>query len=281
MRVLRFARVALCALAAAAVSGCIQSSTLIKLKPDGSGTIEQTTTMNADAVAQLSALAAMSDDKNKDKNPGAKGSLDDLFSDAEARRAVSKMGEGVTFVSSQKIDTPERKGMKAIYAFTDIRKLRVNEMSMPGAAESGASGAAPQDPPMTFAFKQLPGGNGVLTILQPGIDKAMTSAQGKADTTVDPKMAAQGLDMAKAFMKGLKVDVAVQVPRLVKTNSSYVEGGTVTLLSMDFDKVLADPAALERLNKAKSLADSKSLLKDVKGIKVNLEPQLTIEFAGR
>jgi len=284
MRVLRLARVALFALAAAAVSGCIQSSTLIKLKPDGSGTIEQTTTMNADAVAQLSALAAMSDDKNKDKKPGAKGSLDDLFSDAEARSAVSKMGEGVTFVSSQKIDTPERKGMKAIYAFTDIRKLRVNEMSMPGAAESGASGAAHKDPPMTFTFRQLPGGNGVLTILQPGIDEAMTGAQGKAgkaDTTVDTNMTAQGLDMAKAFMKGLKVDVAVQVPRLVKTNSSYVEGGTVTLLSMDFDKVLADPQALERLNKAKSLADSKTLLKDVKGIKVNLEPQVTIEFAGR
>jgi len=63
MRMFRIARLALCAVAAAAVSGCIQSSTLIKMKPDGSGTIEQTMTMNADAVAQFSALAAMGDDK--------------------------------------------------------------------------------------------------------------------------------------------------------------------------------------------------------------------------
>jgi hypothetical protein len=94
-------------------------------------------------------------------------------------------------------------------------------------------------------------------------------------------MAEQGLEMAKAFMKGLKIDVLIQVPRVVRTNSPYVEGGTVTLLSMDFDKVLADPKMLERMNGAKTLADTKAALKDFKGIKINLEPQVTIEFAGR
>jgi len=94
-------------------------------------------------------------------------------------------------------------------------------------------------------------------------------------------MAQQGIEMMKTFMKGLKIDVAVQVPRVIKTNSAYVDGRTVTLLSMDFDQVLADPKMLERMNNAKTLADSKALLKDFKGIKVNLQPQLTIEFAGR
>lgn len=282
-RVIRHARVALCALAAAVLSGCIQSSTLIKMKPDGSGTIEQTMTMSAEAISQLTALSAMSDDKDKDKKKA--GGLDDLFSDADARTAASKLGEGVTFVSSQKIDTAERKGMKAVYAFTDIRKLKVDEVSMPGGgAASGAGSMAPKDPPMTFSFQQLPSGNGLLTINQPGIEKAMTEAGSKpkpAANQPDPKMAAAGLEMAKQFLKGLKIDIAVQVPRVVKTNSSYVSGGTVTLLSMDFDQVLANPALMDRMNNAKTLADTKALLKDVKGFKVNLEPSLSIEFAGR
>lgn len=281
MPVFRVTRVALAAIAAAAVSGCIQSSTVIKMKPDGSGNIEQTITMSAEAIAQLSALSAMSEDK--DKKP--KGSFDDLFSDKDARAAAAKMGQGVTFVSSEKIDTPDRKGLKAVYAFTDIRKLSLEEMHAPGGAsgDAAAMGAPSKNPPMTFQFTQLPGGNGLLTILQPGVDKALkeTPATGKPDTTVDPKMAEQGIDMMKTFMKGLKIDIAVQVPRVVKTNSPYVDGGTVTLLSMDFDKVLADPAMLQRMNGAKTLADAKALLKDVKGIKVNLEPQVTIEFAGR
>ncbi len=284
MRLFRTARIALCVLVAAAVSGCIQSSTVIKMKPDGSGTIEETMTMNAEAVAQFSAMAAMGD---KDKQ-GGKGSLDDMFSDKDARGAAAKMGQGVTFVSSEKIDTPDRKGMKAIYAFTDIRKISLEEMNAPGGVGSDAGGMSPgskKDPPMTFQFQQLPSGNGLLTILQPGVEKAMNNTS-KPDTSVDnqkidPKIADQGLEMMKTFMKGLKVDVVVQVPRLVKTNSAYVNGGNVTLLSMDFDQVLADPTALKRMNDAKSLDDTKALLKGVKGVKVNLEPQLTIEFAGK
>jgi hypothetical protein len=281
MRVFRFARIALGVLAAAAVSGCLQSSTVIKMKPDGSGTIEQTTTMNADAVAQFSALAAMGSDKDKKG-----GSLDDLFSEKDARAAAAKMGQGVSFVSSEKIDTPDRKGLKANYAFTDIRKISVEELNAPGGMsnDSGMTPGAKKDPPMTFQFQQLPGGNGLLTILQPGVDKAMNStpaAKPEATTAVDPKMAEQGLEMMKTFMKGLKVDIVVQVPRLVKTNSAYAQGGTVTLLSMDFDQVLSDPEALKKMNDAKSLDDTKAVLQGLKGIKVNLQPQLTIEFAGK
>lgn len=282
MRVFRVARVALAALAAAAISGCIQSSTLIKMKPDGSGTIEQTMTMSAEAVAQFSALAAMGNDK--DKKPGT-GGFDDLFSEKEARAAAAKMGQGVTFVSSEKIDAPDRKGLKAIYAFTDIRKLSLEELHAPGGGNAAAgmsvTTSEAKDPPMTFDFKQLPGGNGLLTILQPNVEKALNTDKPASKDAVDPKMAEQGIEMMKAFMKGLRIDVAIQVPRVVKTNSPYVDGGTVTLLSMDFDKVLADPKALERMNGLTTLADTKAALKDFKGIKINLEPQITIEFAGK
>jgi len=280
MRVLRVARVAIAVIAAAAVSGCLQSSTIIKMKPDGSGTLEETMTISAEAAGQLSALAAMGDDKNK-----GKGGIDDLFSEKEARDAAAKMGQGVTFVSSEKIDMPDRKGLKAIYAFTDIRKLSLEEMHAPnmgGDAGGMATTAAAKDPPMTFDFKQLPDGHGLLTINQPGVDKALNSGDAKpAAKDVDPKMAAQGIEMAKAFMKGMKIDVVIQVPRVVKTNSPYVDGGGVTLLSMDFDKVLADPKALERMNGLTTLSETKAALKDFKGIKINLEPQVTIEFAGK
>jgi hypothetical protein len=278
MRVLRVARVAIAAIAAAAVSGCLQSSTIIKMKPDGSGTLEETITISAEAAGRLGALAAM-DDKDK-----GKGGIDDLFSEKEARGAAAKMGQGVTFVSSEKIDMPDRKGLKAIYAFTDIRTLSLEEMHAPnmGGDAGGMATAAAKDPPMTFDFKQLPGGHGLLTINQPGVDKALNGGDARpAKDAVDPKMAAQGIEMAKAFMKGMKIDVLIQVPRVVRTNSPYVDGGGVTLLSMDFDKVLADPKALERMNGLTTLSETKAALKDFKGIKINLEPQVTIEFAGK
>jgi hypothetical protein len=276
---MRVFRVALMAIAAAALAGCFQSSTVIKLKPDGSGMLEQTVTMSAEAVAQFSALVAMGDDKNK------KGASGELFSELDARAAAAKMGQGVTFVSSEKIDTADRKGLKAIYAFTDIRTLAVDEMRSPSEAPPEAGGAmmaSAKDPPMTFDFKQLPGGHALLTIQQPHADTALKpGGASMSKDAVDPKIAEQGLEMMKMFMKGLRIDFTIEVPHVIKTNSPYVNGGTVTLLSMDFDQVLADPAVLERLNGATTLSETQAALKDVKGIKVMLGPQLTIEFAGR
>ena len=45
-----FAKLAVAVMAAVIGSGCIRSATLINVKPDGSGTIEQTVLMNAAAL---------------------------------------------------------------------------------------------------------------------------------------------------------------------------------------------------------------------------------------
>jgi len=57
-----------------------------------------------------------------------------------------------------------------------------------------------------------------------------------------------------------------------------VQGNTVTLLEVDFDQLLKDPEAMKKLQGLKSLEASKAVLKDVPGIKVNLDSEVTIEF---
>lgn len=274
MRIHRCLPGMLCVVSALAASGCFQSSTLIKLKPDGSGTIEQTLTMTAEAAQQLTAFAAMGGDKSK---PAASGP-NDFFSEEDAKSAVAKMGGGVTYVSSQRIDTPERKGRKALYSFSDIRKLTVQEMSAPRAAgEAGPASGAAKEAAMKFNFTQMPGGHSLLTIGMPvPVMPTADMAPPSSPLQNNPQM----MEMMKMFLKGLQVDAAIEVDRLIKTNSPYVNGSRVTLLSIDFDRVLADPALLEQMQKAKTLADAKAFLKDSKGFKISLEPELTIEFTG-
>lgn len=264
-----------CVVASVALAGCFQSSTLVKLNPNGSGTIEQTMTMNAQTLAQLSAFSAMGN-ANKDKNAkSGSPDLTDPFSEAEAKAQAAKMGPGVTFVSSQKIQNGQYTGRKAVYAFQDIRKLALNEVNAP---ESGSSGMTTKsdDPPMTFTFKQLPNGDGLLTIDNASA-KNGSGLPGSGGDASDP----QAMQMMKTFLQGMKIDIAVQVGRVVKTNIPYVQGGTVTLLNMDFDKLLADPAAFDRIQKAKTPAETRAALKNVQGLEVNLDPQLSLEFSGR
>ena len=64
----------------------------------------------------------------------------------------------------------------------------------------------------------------------------------------DKAQAAQAMAMMKMMMRGLFVDVALTVNgHIIKSNAPYVDGSRVTLLQLDFDKLLADDAALLKL----------------------------------
>ena len=82
--------------------------------------------------------------------------------------------------------------------------------------------------------------------------------------------------MMKMMMRGLFVDVALNVDgRILKSNAPYVEGSRVTLMQIDFDKLLSDESALQKLQSAK---DVKSLAA-VPGLKIIAEPTVTIAFS--
>ena len=85
--------------------------------------------------------------------------------------------------------------------------------------------------------------------------------------------------MMKKLFDGLKVTIDVDVlGTIVKTNSPYVQGSRVTLLEMDFSQLLANDQLLEQIGEPGSLEEAKELLKNVKGFKVNLDREVTIEF---
>lgn len=267
-------KLVLAVVAAAFLSGCITSQTLIKLRPDGSGTIEQTTTMGAEAMAQLAGMAAAFG-----KESGAAASPPpDFFSEAEARAAASKMGGDVKFVSSEKIKTAEAEGLRAIYAFTDITKLRINQKpNAPGGATMSSDN--PED--IGFHFVKSGGGNSVVTVIfpEPKFDASATTAESaKSGARPSP----QDLAMAKQLFKGLKIAIDLSVDgRIVSTNSPFVAGNRVTLLEMDFEELLSNDALLASVQQPKSIEEAKKLLKGVKGFKINLDREVKVEFSAR
>jgi len=274
MRILRHGVLLAAALLA---TGCLQSTTVINLKADGSGTVEQTTIMSAAALAQLKQFAGSFGGKDAGAiNP---------FSEKEEREKVAKMGDGVTFVSSEPVKTEAGEGRRTVYAFTDINKLALNEQpNAPGNMPmdmAGAPGAGrPQD--LDFSLTHEAGGNALLHIRFPepkvGADAKLPPSEGTEGAA--PEMpSAQQLAMVKQMLGGLKISIAVKpVGTLVRTNSPFVSDGTVTLFEMDFDQLLDNPAAMAKLQQLKSLEDAKAAFKDVKGLKVNPSRDLEIEF---
>jgi hypothetical protein len=249
-----------------ACSACLRSTTTIDLKPDGSGTVLQETGVSAQAMAMLKGFAPADQ----------KGAAPDVFSEEQAKKMAATMG--VTFVSGEPIKTAELEGYRARYSFTDISKVMLDMRGDPTGLSSAENPS--KQPPVGFTFTRgsttstlsirMPEpkpGDAPLGQLSPQLPG--TGATGNA------QQAEQAMAMMKMMMKGLFVDITLNVDgRIVKTNAPYVEGSRVTLLQIDFDKLLVDQAALTKLQGA---TDLKSLA-NMPGLKVIPDPKVTIEF---
>ncbi len=262
---------ALIAVVALTSAGCLRSSTVIELKPDGSGTILQETGLTPEAMAMIKGFGA------QNQSAGGRGGVSDLFTEDQARQAAETMG--VTFVSGEPFKTSALEGYRSRFAFDDITKVKVN-MDQTAANMSPNSGGTRQ-PPFSFAFNQTPASS-LLTIQMPEQGPAGQKllpglgAGGTGTSDVEKAQAAQAMAMMKMMLKGLFVDVTLNVNgRILKSNAPYVDGTRVTLMQVDFDKLLADETAIKRLESA---SDLKSLA-NIPGLKVMSEPKLTIEFA--
>jgi hypothetical protein len=277
---MHFRRLAILPLLALPTAGCIDFETLVKVKPDGSGTLVQTMTMSAETMAMMKSA----------KGDGAKAETGDKpmaleAKDIEQAKAeAAKLGEGVTFVKAEPIDTPQAKGVRATYAFKDVTKLKVSQKPTSPGGPPGP-GAETADDSMKFGYAKGSSGNTILTVSMPDLKTAAAKPGAEKAPAKAPEVPPEALAMMKQMFKGLRIAIAVEPEgKVVQTNSPFVEGSRVTLMEMRFDALLADEAKLKQFNAAMeggSIADAKRLMKGLKGVKINLEPEVKIEFAAK
>ena len=248
-------------------SGCLRSTTVISLKPDGSGTVVQETGMSPQALAMLQGFAGAGAE--------AKSTPPQLFGEDQAKKAADQMG--VRFVSGEPFKTAQMEGYRARFAFDDVRKVRM-KMNESANVPQATMDAKTAESPFNFEFEQR-GSSSVLTIVMPDKDMAEAGLNPMSNLGVgdksNPAANQQAIQMMKAMMAGMFVDITLNVDgKIIKTNAPYVKGSEVTLLQLDFDKLLADDAALQKLQDAKDV----KALASVPGLKVIPEKKVTIEF---
>jgi len=267
MRPMKFAVVVL---AAVSLTACLDSTTIVKVKPDGSGTVEQTTLVN------MAALKGMM--PNTDKPASGP-----VINRADLERTAERMGKGVRLVSAEPVKRDNGfEGTKAIFAFDDINQVQVSQdPGMSGSADGRMSSEPTKDDPVKFKLARN-GSTSVLTIAftdKPGGGSGKPPADaGDVPDLTNPMM----MNMIKTMFQGFKINIDLEVAGpIIKTNAEYVNGSRITLLEMDMEALLADEAKFKalqsKLGPDASLSEVKPYLKDIKGIKID-GPTITVEF---
>ena len=275
---MRLARLlaAVCALLSA---GCFTSDSVIVVQSDGSGTVTNAILLKS-ATMELLKNFQPSTEAGKEKSEGAAPSKE-LFTEAKMREATAHMGEGVTFQSMQPLKKDGWEGVKVTYAFKDISKLKYNMRSESTVATTESS-------PELLTFRFAPAAAAApakLTIVMP-LDKALkerSKTGGLMPKMDDSAMNKAMLEQFKSMFEGLKASVAVEVGGpIVKTNADYVSGSKVTLLAIDFNQMIASGADFEMFGAISDgtmpLAEAREKLKATKGLSMQLQPEVSVEF---
>lgn len=249
---------------------CFQVESTITLKKDGSGTITEELVLGEQMVQMMQmGMAQAAQAGGKAEDPMAK-----MMDKAKAQTRAKEMGEGVELVSIEKIDAGGKLGVKTIFKFSDINKLRYSNSSamnmgdMPGAKKGEANKEAP-----TFKYA-----DGKLTIMQK-LPKEGDAAADVADA--EEKMSEQEkamMDGMKEMMKDMRMSMKITFePGIAKTNASHVDGNTITLADIEFGKLLANPEKLKAMQSG-NFEKMKKALKDTEGIKFETQETVEVEL---
>jgi hypothetical protein len=253
------------------LSGCWQDEKVVRVKPDGSGVVTQT-------VIISSALLEMTGSGK----PGASGP--DEIDEAKLKTEALEMGEGVTFVSAEKVKTAMGRGFKATFAFSDISKLKLGtkppvEGPTAGNAPDRSEGA--KKPPYTFQFKKGSPATLTIAVSQDEPDAKKSSEPAASSEKADPSMQEAMLPMIAQMFKDMRMTLALEfVGQITKANAQYREGNRVTLFDVDFNKIISDPAQLKAFSKVSNVdsKEGKEFLKTVPGLKVESGRSIEITF---
>jgi len=196
------------------------------------------------------------------------------------------MGEGVAYVSGEKITTDEGEGYRAIYAFSDVNKLRLNTTpsdKAPSDLEGAVRVSGDKEAFVTFSFVKGP--PAILTVMMPEEMTAERLQPLKVMETLvaDDPRAAMIADNMKDVFQSMKFGISLEVQgEIVRSNATHSKGSRITLMEADFGRLFEDQESLKKLSQQRptNIEEAKKLLDDLPGIKVELNPEVKIEFAG-
>lgn len=256
--------------------GCIDVHYKMKLKPDGSGTIEETVYMSAAMIEMLQGFMTMDNDSTKEEF--------NLFNETDLRNEALKLGEGVKYISGEELDDNGRKGYKAIYEFEDVNKIKMDQDVSDKAPSMGEDTEDTPEDDITFRFSK--GNPAELTIIMPEEKETSNEAteveeDEENEYESNEQAESEWTDEVKGIMKDFRILIELEVDGdIVETNATYVDGSTLTLMEMSFAKLLDNP---EELNKLKNLDEasyekSKEILEKIPGIKFEMNEKVNVVF---
>lgn len=275
---------AACLLAVA--GGCLDATTTVDLGADGSGTVTEevfVTQPMERMLAVMSSLALGMIEGGTNAAPAATG----LVNRVKFETRAAGMGQGVRLVTLEKAQRREgAHGVRAVYAFDDIRRLQLPVDPPYPIPDFGASPSG-DTARVTFDFEPAP--RPVLTAFVPWAEAARRSEAARQTARPSAPISQEDAAMLRHVLDGFRARLVVISPKGVyDTDASFTETSSdlsarksVVLYDMNFGVMVRDESLLEQaaaLGPARDMNDALGRYAGLAGFKVESKSKVTIRF---
>lgn len=254
-------------------SGCFTSNVLVTIRPDGSGTVEQTTTIRPADILKFQKLAS----------PDTPASVLDPDAFRNLRRDFEKAAQGLGSAtnlrlrSSLPIETADSIGWQLTYDLSDMNALGLDLLpQIPGARGFIAVKGDTASTRIAVSLEPIAGGLERYTFRFPRFEMDPT-AEPPASWAAGPpdEMAA-----LKKLMQGSRISLAVKsAAPIVHTNSPFRQEDRVTLLDADIEQALFSKQIGMLATTPSSLDQLLTEFADLPGVTLAKNHEITIDVA--
>lgn len=259
-------------LVAALVVGCMNMSSTLTVRPDGSGTVSERLTVSPEFAKMMRKMQQMNDSTS---SSGA------LFSEEEIQARADSI-PGLHLKSTEMISGPEGEGYEAIYRFDNLNEVQLNPSPddvLPERPEDQNEEDAPFDLLSEVDFSHTPGSPATLSITMPRSEEQDVGV----DTPGEGPPSDQQVQMMRDMMSDSGFRLAVTVEgEIVETNASHRSESTITLMEMDFGTLTQDSSAFRKVvsGNQQSVSSRATIdsLNALPGITIEPEETVTIRY---
>ena len=261
-------------LMAFAVQGCIASTVVLHVAPDGHGRAVITSRLFEPAMHAFDSMFSESPSHAK---------AQDLLPPPSPADLAEQFGAAVTLAST-KLDLLQDGALRTtVVEFEDVTRLRIAFppiFAMPGERDRFGMGGVSDRPVISFAIKPHDNGDRLLLVRLP---------EERIDPGPDPEVTVFKTDspeeqLFKLAIKGMALRFFVELDevQLLRTNAPASKGGRATILDLDLDKVInnLDENKVRRAMTPGSMQEILWQLGDMPGAVVPRDHEVFLEFEG-
>lgn len=254
-------------------SGCLKVETKLIVNKDGSGRINETVLMSKTFVNMINSFAQSFSDSTEPEQQEFS-----LFDEEKLKNSAGDYGEGVRYVSGEKVSNEGWEGFRAVYTFSDLNKIKI-EPDPDEKVDLGMSSEETTGDEEYYYFKFIPGDVPEVIINRPDIeaDLSVNKDETEQQEEGDGELGEEFLQM----MEGMKVSVAVQFEGdIIETNATYVEGSEITLVEMELSEMMKNKEEFKKFKEKEpeNLDEMKEFVDKFPGMKIEFNKPVTVKF---